>query len=672
MPEPAATPRQGRLKRLGESTFTRLLAVLLAAFLPILLILAVLLTETASRSLSDTVRSGLRTTADTLASRAALLATARLTDVRVLAGDVPESGQAQVERGLRALVDVRGGFDVAQVLTPEGRVRASSRPAPALGGPGERWFAAAMSGRPSVGDVEREEGALRWIVAAPVLDSRGRPTAVVAADLDATRLYPFVRAAKLGDTGDARLLAPNGSKLIVLSDGEPSDEAEMVSRGALRQRPDSESVRAALSGQAGSGEGEELRGKMAATGYAPVPDLGWAAVVSQEEDEAFAPVADQRRLALLVVLAGAVIAVLFAWWFARRTTSPILALGAGARRVARGDLSARVQPDGPTELQDLGRSFNQMVDSLNSLVGRIRTAASELSTASTELSSASEELAATTSQQSAAATETSATMEELARTSTSIADTVAGVAGRTGDTRAVLEDADREIQRSSERTHALAERVGEIAALLELINEIADQTNLLALNAAIEAARAGEAGRGFTVVADEVRRLAERSKASAADIAEIIASARDETNATVMTMEQSSKQMQRGLDLMDSVADQTDQVRLTTQQQGAATRQVVTTMDTVTETTRQTSVTAQQIAASAAGLTALVVDLSRAAAAAGSATTGDAAEPASSSVGGDDDDEGTEEDGTGPADGDLRATGDGRPHLGNGVARPSR
>ena len=116
-----------------------------------------------------------------------------------------------------------------------------------------------------------------------------------------------------------------------------------------------------------------------------------------------------------------------------------------------------------------------------------------------------------------------------------------------------MKEADRDIQRSSERILALAERVAEISGLLELINGIADQTNLLALNAAIEAARAGEAGRGFGVVADEVRRLAERSKASAADIEKIITSTQAETNATVMAMEASSKQIKHGLGLMEAV-----------------------------------------------------------------------------------------------------------------------
>jgi methyl-accepting chemotaxis protein len=119
------------------------------------------------------------------------------------------------------------------------------------------------------------------------------------------------------------------------------------------------------------------------------------------------------------------------------------------------------------------------------------------------------------------------------------------------------------------------------------------------------------------VVADEVRRLAERSKRSAADIAGIIESTQDETNATVMAMEASSKHMHHGLELMESVMESTDQVRLTTQQQGAATQQVVDTMESVTEASRQTSATAQQISASANALNELVAELQRAAAASG-------------------------------------------------------
>jgi methyl-accepting chemotaxis protein len=200
-------------------------------------------------------------------------------------------------------------------------------------------------------------------------------------------------------------------------------------------------------------------------------------------------------------------------------------------------------------------------------------------------------------------------MEELARTFTGIADTVSGVATQTAGTREVLDETDRDLQASSERALALAERVGEVSALLELINEIADQTNRLAFDAAIEAARAGDAGRGFTVVADEVRQLAERSKDQAEEIGRIIGETQSETDATVMAMEASSKQMKHGLELMDHVAEATERVRLTTQQQSAAAAEVVGTMEAVTETSRQTSTTAQQISTAANQLTALVEQL---------------------------------------------------------------
>jgi methyl-accepting chemotaxis protein len=241
----------------------------------------------------------------------------------------------------------------------------------------------------------------------------------------------------------------------------------------------------------------------------------------------------------------------------------------------------------------------------------LRAAGADVKSNADQLSTAVERLAATTAEQSSGVAETSATMEELARAAASIAETVSDVAAQADTTRANLEQAETDIRASSKRTLTLAERVSEVAVTLALINEIADQTNLLALNAAIEAARAGDGGRGFAVVADEVRRLAERSKASAAEITKVIEGAQSESNATVLNMERSAKQMQAGLALLGQVADATAQVRLTTQQQRSATEQVVVTMEQISNSSGQVSVTAQQIAASAGELASLAAGLER-------------------------------------------------------------
>ena len=297
-----------------------------------------------------------------------------------------------------------------------------------------------------------------------------------------------------------------------------------------------------------------------------------------------------------------------------------------AARVTAGDLAVRLETGSEGELDNLAGDLNGMVAGLEQVVGDMQTlveqtrgASREVSESATALSAGSEELAATTTEQTAAVTQASVTMEELARTSITIADTVDRVAGQAADTRDNLEQAKGDIQASSERTLALAERVNEIGAILGLINEIADQTNLLALNAAIEAARAGESGRGFTVVADEVRRLAERSKSSAAEISGIVHGAQTETSATLMAMEKGAKQMQEGLLLVEQVARAADQVRLTTQQQRAGSEQVVLSMDQIAEASRQVSDTAQQIAVSSGSLAQLAAVLEQTA----SVSTGD-------------------------------------------------
>jgi methyl-accepting chemotaxis protein len=598
-------PHRTGLRELRRGTFPQLLAGLLAAVLPITIVLTVLLTQRAGDALTDSLEDGLSVAAGNLAARVDVWTENRRRDLELVALGLTGS-PLEAARRLRELDRVRGAYDAIQLLGLDGRRIAASRPGPVFPTAGEPWFSAATGGTAMQDDIRREGAALRWYLAVPVRRG-GRVTAVLAADVGTAQLQAFLRDARLGRTGESLLV--DAEQRVILADrgdGAP-----------LRVRYGSESAANVVAGRMGSARHEAVDGRDVITGYAPVKRTGWGALVHQDEDEAFAAVTDQREVALVVVLVALLLTTLFAFLLARRTIRPLTAVAAAARRVATGDLSTRVTPSGAAEVEELGGAFNRMVASLESLNGQIAEAGAQLSSSAAELGSAAEELSATTARQSSAATETSATMEELARTSRSIASTVANVATQTTDTRDVLRQAGDELQRSSERILGLAGRVGEVSVLLELINDIADQTNLLALNAAIEAARAGEAGRGFGVVADEVRRLAERSKASAADIEEIITSTQAETNATVMAMEASSKQMERGLGLMDTVMSATDQVRLTTQQQGAATQQVVDTMESVTEASRQTSVTAQQISASATALTDLVADMQRAAEAAG-------------------------------------------------------
>jgi Methyl-accepting chemotaxis protein (MCP) signalling domain len=315
-----------------------------------------------------------------------------------------------------------------------------------------------------------------------------------------------------------------------------------------------------------------------------------------------------------LMLAGAAAAALYGWrgvqWY-----GPFIVFALGASSVAGGLLTLTngwlhflqqsAQILGVTAIVAVVANQNERQRAraenalwrLKVMVSRLR---GEVAKSAGQLSAAAGQLASVTAEQDASASRTSARMEEVARSSASIAETVALVATQAGEAQTNLELAQTDLKSSGDRTLALAGRVNEIESILELINDIADQTNLLALNAAIEAARAGDAGRGFAVVADEVRRLAERSKAAAAQIAKLVEGAQAQSGETVMALEKSVKQMERGLKMMQAITQVGGQVQVATQQQRSSTEQVVLAIEHIAEGSRSVAVTAKEIASAAA------------------------------------------------------------------------
>jgi methyl-accepting chemotaxis protein len=546
----------------------RLAVGMLLVSLPVMVGLALLLTARSSDSLTEASHAKSESLARAVSLRLEDWVRERRDSIGALGRQLSSADldDAATQELLVGIDETSDDFASIVLVDLDGSVVASSTEV-VLAPAGRPWLPTVMSGQSVLTSPVEFEGSVEWVVAEPVLTASGRPERAVVGYLDIAVLARLMNP-DLEPDSNVAALDPNGVLIYDTELGDVADAPALLAAGGLQSSVSNEATREAAAAGSGAARYTDPEGHDVIGGSAVSSELGWTVLAQEHTSHSLAPVHDQRVLAVQLVALGALVVGVAALLFSRREA----------------------------------RTLSSFADSTIA-------AGVEVNSAASELSAASDELAATTTQQSAAVTEASATTEELARASAAIADTVEEVAGQAAETRANLQQAEADIQSSSERTLALATRVNDIGALLVLINEIADQTGLLSLNAAIEAARAGEDGRGFAVVAEEVRRLAESSKVSARDIAAIIEGVHAETNATVMAMEKGAKQMQQSLALLDAVTDSTDQVRLTTQQQRSATAQVVETMEQLTDASRQVSITAQQIAGAAGNLAQLAGNL---------------------------------------------------------------
>jgi methyl-accepting chemotaxis protein len=254
-----------------------------------------------------------------------------------------------------------------------------------------------------------------------------------------------------------------------------------------------------------------------------------------------------------------------------------------AHAIARGDLRATVEGSG-----ELPESFRGMLESLSTMVLQIRETSVDLASAATEIFAASQEQEAAATSQSSAMVEISRTMDSLSESAAHVSDAVQGVLSNAERT---LHNTDDMVRRIGDLT-SHANRIGEI---LEVIRDIADRSDLLALNGSLEASHAGEGGRGFALVASEMRRLAERVTASVSDVKKLVSDIRDSGSSTVMATEESKK-------LAEGTTDAARQITFVTQQQRSGTEQVSQSIKGIADVVSQAVSATTQTRSSAQGL----------------------------------------------------------------------
>ncbi len=321
-----------------------------------------------------------------------------------------------------------------------------------------------------------------------------------------------------------------------------------------------------------------------------------------------------QRMITTILTIGILLAVGIALFMSKALADPIQRMMNKAKRIASGDLTAHPedQEAAHDEIGCLSEALDDVTSNLKDMVAQINEAGLKIASFSSHIIAIDEEQVRGASEQSSSVSEVTTTIEELARSSAQIADSADNVSGVAERTLAGMNEINTRVDRTAKKIIALGEKSQSIGNITQLIDTVAAQTNLLALNAAIEAARAGEAGEGFAVVAQEIRKLAERSGESTEEIRQLITEIQSEINSTIVGIEDSTKWVAEGLKMVRGTAKSAKEISMATQQQKSASKQVVQAMQNIDVVTKQFVSSTREAAASAQRLSNLSQNLKKA------------------------------------------------------------
>jgi len=410
------------------------------------------------------------------------------------------------------------------------------------------------------------------------------------------------------------------------------------------QKIKTQGTQAALQGKTGFEIFPDYRNIKVLSAYTPlnIPGLNWVLMSEIDEDEAFLPIehltASILKASFIVFCVIAIVATGLGIFFANSLTKPIIRLSHTMKQVEENkDLSLRSDINSKDEIGNMSQVFNAMLENFEGLIRQVASSSTQLATAAEEVSAVAGDSAKNVEQQhtetdmvATAINEMTATVQEVAQNAQNASGAATNADNETKSGKLIVSNTSKaiaqlvtDVENAAAVIHNVEEASENIGTVLDVIKNIAEQTNLLALNAAIEAARAGEQGRGFAVVADEVRTLASRTQESTAEIEAMIDQLQQGSKQAVEVMDNGREQARAGAEMareaaeslnaitlaVSTISDMNTQIAAAAEEQSAVSEEINRSIVNISQISEQTASGAEQTTGASTELARLASDL---------------------------------------------------------------